>query len=198
MLLKATFPQRVRETKSMTVEGIAHLGSDFATIFLALAAIVGGWFAYRQFKGAEDARTASLYIALYDSYTSIPMNTSKRNLHHLADTYKHNDHDEPLDQFVDTELRQKRRDEPKEYSDTVHILTFLEYIGVLVNHGLIKREIIFDFMGGNIQLARNCLKKHIEWCRQHTNEPHLLANTLTLMEMLQNDLTSDTLRSKVL
>jgi hypothetical protein len=55
------------------MKDIAEVAAAFGTVSLAIMALIGGIFALRQIKEAKNARIATLYVALYDSYTSKEM-----------------------------------------------------------------------------------------------------------------------------
>lgn len=62
------------------------------------------------------------------------MTESKRSLHVLEEKYKAEGHGESLEQYIDSLLQRERIQNYEQYDTTLRFLTFLEYVGVMVDN----------------------------------------------------------------
>ena len=157
---------------------------------LVIVAIIALSIAWRQSREAERTRLALIYIEINKKYGEPDVTLSRQRLAAMRFNHRNEQSTETLGTYIDNELKRQYNEITKaaaagqisEYSKTLRFLTYLEDIAVLVRRGLISQDIIFDFMGGTITFAEDCVKEHVIWRRKQSGDRSLYANTLWLME----------------
>jgi hypothetical protein len=105
-----------------------------ASSVFSLVAIYAIKFARQQSKEAENSRLASIYTAIEARWSGGDIKVSRIHFHDLINEYRKTG--KPLDSvefpaFISAKLHKMSISDPKKYIETISIIDFLEYLGML-------------------------------------------------------------------
>lgn len=188
-----------------------------ANTFLAFIAVVALWFAKRQFLFLRDQNDliyrsgkATTYLEINDKYNKEDVQYSRLKIIRIKRYYDSNKEircefntvGDYANHFL-SEIRSRGEENwecndafkvisgvNSEYSRTLFLLTFFEDLGLLSERGYVRKEDIFDFMGGLIIACEEILCKHIQETRKSNNSKTLFANAIKLMQDAKKHKTS--------
>jgi hypothetical protein len=190
---------------SDTPEGIASWKDAWELTFyitqlgVLVAAVVGGFLAYRQLREAQDARLANIYLEIQDRWKSPDVVESRRLIAGLAKEFRERvareGHCRDADgtvlgspaALIQARLQKLLETDPKAFSKHMVYLTILEDIGAMCRKGYIEAQDISDLMGSSIVQGTEFLLLHIRQERRGANSKSIWANALWLYRSVKRD-----------
>ncbi|HVC63071.1 MAG TPA: hypothetical protein VND19_22255 [Acetobacteraceae bacterium] len=130
----------------------------------------------------EKTRKVQVYMEIITFWNSPPISASREKLLALAREHAKLRYGEfcLCDDYINYKLvRMKAED----YSETVRVMEFLEYIGLLCNENQVDKRQIFNFLGSRIsQIIETFMLSHISLVRRRNRSSSNYAYALYLVE----------------